>query len=111
MITLNYSANNSGGGWWLTDENWHDLEKAGWAVEWVKDDPFLSKMGVKDGRWLGTLARSASKKFETPEAGVAEWTKITEQDPWAEGCNRCGVPHNFSYEKSGKKRFITIEKL
>jgi hypothetical protein len=34
MAKIEYSSNNSGGGWWLTDENWRDLERAGWLVEW-----------------------------------------------------------------------------
>lgn len=32
-----YSANNSGGDWWLTYEDWQALEKDGWKVFWVKD--------------------------------------------------------------------------
>lgn len=31
---VRYHSNNSGGSWWLTDENWRQLEEAGWAVEW-----------------------------------------------------------------------------
>lgn len=33
-MKVTYSSNNSGGSWWLTDENWRDLEQAGWVVEW-----------------------------------------------------------------------------
>ena len=32
---VEYSSNNSGGSWWLTDENWKALEDAGWMVHWV----------------------------------------------------------------------------
>lgn len=29
-----YRSNNSGGSWWLSDEDWRALERAGWYVEW-----------------------------------------------------------------------------
>ena len=29
-----YSSNNSGGNWWLSDENWKQLEEEGWFVIW-----------------------------------------------------------------------------
>ena len=28
-----YSSNNSGGSWWLSDEDWKKLEAAGWNVD------------------------------------------------------------------------------
>jgi hypothetical protein len=31
---VEYSSNNSGGGWWLKDQDWRALEAAGWHVEW-----------------------------------------------------------------------------
>ena len=34
MIKVEYRSNNSGGDWWLKDEDWKKLEKAGWYVEW-----------------------------------------------------------------------------
>lgn len=33
-MKVEYSSNNSGGGWWLKDEHWRALEDAGWEVEW-----------------------------------------------------------------------------
>ena len=33
-MRVEYSSNNSGGGWWLRDEDWKALEDAGWEVEW-----------------------------------------------------------------------------
>lgn len=33
-MKVKYSSNNSGGDWWLTDEDWRRLEEAGWEVEW-----------------------------------------------------------------------------
>lgn len=32
--SIEYSSNNSGGRWWLTDAQWKALERAGWEVEW-----------------------------------------------------------------------------
>lgn len=33
-MKITYSSNNSGGGWWLKDEDWKALEKAGWFCVW-----------------------------------------------------------------------------
>ena len=63
-MMVEYSSNNSGGGWWLKDKDWFALEKAGWTVAWIKDEKPLKMggktytfgMGDKDGRWLGALA-------------------------------------------------------
>ena len=33
-MKVKYSANNSGGSWWLSDANWIALEEAGWDVVW-----------------------------------------------------------------------------
>lgn len=95
-IKVKYSSNNSGGSWWLKDEDWKNLEKAGWNVEWVAEesDSFLSSMN-KDGRWLGALATTASKSFPSVQVGIKEWEKITGQKADVEGCNCCGAPHTF----------------
>jgi hypothetical protein len=109
MIKLNYNSNNSGGDWWLSDEDWLKLEAAGWTVEWFKEqkDGFLRK----GERVLGALASSASKDFESPDAGIEEWQEIIGQDPWEEGCNCCGAPHSFSYEdKNGEVHYPNIRR-
>ena len=31
---VEYITNNSGGSWWLSDDDWKALEAAGWKVEW-----------------------------------------------------------------------------
>lgn len=33
-MRFEYRCNNSGGYWWLKDEDWKALEKAGWTVIW-----------------------------------------------------------------------------
>ena len=95
-MKIRYSTNNSGGDWWLSDKDWHDLESNGWSVKWIKDEPFFSD--CKDGRWLGTLAKEASKDFKNMPEAIEEWEKITGQNSSDEGCNCCGVPHLFYYE-------------
>jgi hypothetical protein len=40
-----YHSNNSGGDWWLTDEDWYKLEEAGWEVEWFKNDIYIAHIG------------------------------------------------------------------
>lgn len=34
MTYVEYNSNNSGGSWWLRDEDWKHLEEAGWEVQW-----------------------------------------------------------------------------
>jgi hypothetical protein len=56
-MKVEYSSNNSGGSWWLKDKDWYTLEKAGWKVEWYKEETFsLFKEAPdenSDVRWLG----------------------------------------------------------
>ena len=85
-MKFEYSSNNSGGVWWLSDDNWADLEKAGWEVEWT------------DERWFGALATAASKEFETFRDCIEDFEKVTGQDASDEGCNCCGPPHCFSWD-------------
>jgi hypothetical protein len=105
MVKLNYRSNNSGGSWWLSDEDWLKLEQAGWTVAWKRlEEPGIFRCDA-DGRWLGALATEASKDVETPDQGIEEFARLTGQDPWAEGCSCCGEPHNFSFEdQHGKTR-------
>ena len=100
MGTLEYDSNNSGGSWWLSDENWFDLEEAGWKVNWKKDelDP-LFRHSIRDGRWLGALATSASKEFNSEREGIAEWERITGQSERDNGCECCGPPHRFWFKQ------------
>ena len=114
-----YNPNNSGGSWWLSDEDWKNLEKNGWKVVWANQE-FIYKNGnfvydkngypktrpktendygySEDGRWLGTLARYAFKHFDSVRECLQEFEKITGQDVSEEGCNCCGAPHLFSWD-------------
>ena len=96
MQLVIYDSNNSGGGWWLSDENWQALEQAGWKVFWHRDDPDEKFAHAdSDGRWLGGLARSAAVVRPTFREALSEFAAVAEQDPYAEGCNCCGSPHSF----------------
>lgn len=96
-MKISYSSNNSGGDWWLKDKDWYALEKAGWKVEWFKDD----KDGIygNNKRWLGALASRATKDFDSIEDARSEFERITGQNADDEGCDCCGQPHNFYVER------------
>ena len=89
-MKIEYCSNNSGGEWWLTDQNWRDLEAAGWRVEWAKDMPHLGS-----DRFLGALATSATREGLAKPDAIAEFERVTGQDAKAAGCECCGPPHNF----------------
>jgi len=110
MIRVEYESNNSGGSWWLTDDDWRALEEAGWDVAWFATQEGRYFQPGDDGRWLGALARSASKEVERPQDAIDEWSRITGQSPSEEGCNCCGPPHSFSYrDEDGRYRYTTVE--
>lgn len=103
MVKVEYSSNNSGGSWWLTDEDWKALEEAGWKVDWVKDRKDQLFGGGSSGRWLGALATSASIEVEDPVEAIRQFEQITGQDTSDEGCNCCGPPHSFYWETADGK--------
>lgn len=131
-LLVEYSSNNSGGSWWLKDNDWKKLEKSGWNVEWAKDEKprkdcehcggtgkilkdeliitstvkkgekcYSCLYSGKDGRYLGALAKKASKYFYTIKEGLEEFERITSQSVTDEGCSCCGPPHNFTWSSSG----------
>lgn len=93
-----YSANNSGGSWWLTDDDWYALERAGWKVEWYENetDPWGNQ--YPDGRFLGALATKAIRYDVSMSDAISEWEDITGQDADEQGCSCCGGPHYFGEE-------------
>lgn len=97
MVRVQYDSNNSGGRWWLKDEDWFNLQEAGWVIHWVKDKTYSSgrSMADEDGRWLGALAVSAHRDELPLELAEAEFGYITGQNTDAEGCPCCGSPHYF----------------
>lgn len=103
MGWIEYDSNNSGGGWWLDDEDWKKLEAAGWEVEWVKNDPLMAEYINSDGRWLGALAMKAIRRGLSRKMAMAEWEDVLGMDAFEEGCSCCGQPHSFyEYDDAGK---------
>ena len=101
-MKVEYDSNNSGGHWWLKDEHWLALEKAGWKVDWYKDQNEEFFKPGKDGRWLGALASAASREGLPLMDAVREWETITGQCSTDAGCSCCGNPHTFTeYDDNG----------
>jgi len=102
---IHYSSNNSGGHWWLTDEDWYALERAGWEVEWVKNDAYHKSTG--DGeRFLGALATGAKYFGGNIDMAIAEFNYVTSAWAGDEGCSCCGRPHEFyQYDEEGKMQW------
>ncbi len=86
MKTIEYDSNNSGGYWWLTDDNWKALENAGWTVNWRSE------------RFLGASATSATIEAEDLDTAINSWEKAISMRAHDLGCGCCGPPHNF-YER------------
>lgn len=94
-MRVEYSSNNSGGRWWLTDQNWRDLEAAGWNVKWAANEKGGFLKADKEGRWLGALAMEASRDGVSLGTAIREWERVTRLNANALGCSCCGTPHNF----------------
>lgn len=95
-MRIRYSSNNSGGEWWLSDDDWRKLEEHGWTVNWLANNPFYQKFGLDQrGRWLGALAKEAAKEFDSVDDAINEWEKVLGMDSSEEGCSCCGQPHYF----------------
>ncbi|WP_190822016.1 hypothetical protein [Saccharopolyspora pogona] len=93
--TVEYSSNNSGGSWWLTDDDWKNLQKAGWLINWYKGSGI--RFVDPDGeRFLGALASSAIREGLPLTEAVKEWKQITGQNASDVGCECCGYPHWFT---------------
>lgn len=98
---VEYDSNNSGGSWWLSDEDWKALEEAGWDVDWVANDEYRQEYSPGGTRWLDALATRASKIVQAPSDDYAETLAITEfeyitkERADEQGCPCCGPPHCF----------------
>ena len=109
-MLIEYNTNNSGGDWWLSDQDWVALEDAGWEVAWVGKeknkftglDTFWDYGNPRPNdfatapRFLGTIAHSARKDFPTENMAKAEWEALLTKNPDVEGCSCCGQPHYFT---------------
>lgn len=104
-MKVEYDSNNSGGSWWLTDENWKALEAAGWEVEWYANKESDGVFGglYKGGRFLGALASKATRNGLALMDAVEEWERVTGESSTSAGCPCCGPPHSFTeYDDNGK---------
>jgi len=131
LLLVKYDSNNSGGSWWLTDNDWVKLEKAGWEIDWAKDekptkdceyckgtgklvnikkfntgsykkgDKCFMCLHAKDGRYHGGLAKSAKLTCKTIKEALESFEKETGQSVTDEGCNCCGSPHSFTWSSVG----------
>jgi hypothetical protein len=100
-LIVEYSSNNSGGSWWLDDEDWEKLEQAGWQVDWYSDPEVSTGMFGRGGdTFLGAKATRARKRFSKMGEGIREWEDATNKDSSDVGCSCCGVPHSFSSENT-----------
>ena len=84
-MIVRYSSNNSGGDWWLSEADWHNLSNAGWKVEFEK--------------FLGAIARTATIEADSLEQAIDKWVDVVGLYPDAIGCPCCGRPHYFSVEE------------
>lgn len=140
-VKITYSSNNSGGSWWLGDKDWKALEKAGWYVIWGEKMFCHSRFSFSEGewkdicktdkcpghrkfdsfkkadknRWLGAVAKEATKEFSGKTkndailSAINEFEKLTGQSLSDEGCNCCGAPHTFEVECGKDSDYISGE--
>jgi hypothetical protein len=116
---VEYSSNNSGGSFWLSDDDWYALRDAGWDVDWVAESEFHQRYHPGEVRSMGALAMNASKTVQAPDESYAyrmvvdEFERITNEYANEHGCSCCGPPHNFySSEVDGPsfdKAYATVE--
>jgi hypothetical protein len=112
---VEYTTNNSGGSFWLSDQKWLDLEQAGWTVMWGEHYDDSTKQVVRyasyqdlvaagpKARFLNTAARRALimlPDLPIPDSVLERlakdvWGIATGMDPDAKGCDCCGPPHAF----------------
>lgn len=123
---VEYRSNNSGGKWWLSDQDWKALEDAGWKVEWAhletlftdegkyvreadgtprlvpvgqgnnKFGPLSSKDDSGVYRYLGALAKGAYRFGLNLRDAADEWERVTGKSATDAGCACCGQPHDFT---------------
>ena len=75
-MTVQFDENNSGGAWWLNEEQYEALVEAGWVRS-------------------GYNKRTATKKFDSLEEGIKEWEELTGENSNNVGCKCCGRPYQF----------------
>lgn len=90
---VEYNSNNSGGNWWLDDEDWLALEAAGWELDRFADRDDGYEYG---DRFMDAICSKATRRNVSMAMAIDEWERITGQTSAALGCNCCGPPHGFT---------------
>lgn len=99
---VEYRSNNSGGDWWLTDDDWRALEAAGWEIRWFAANRDVYRTLDAEGRFIGALADSAIRRQASLRDAVDEWERVTGKSSLDAGCPCCGQPHWFTeYDDNG----------
>ena len=65
-MILEYSSNNSGGSFWLSDEDWKNMEDAGWKVQWGGRWFCNSKWNLRPKERPAYLEKECSQDEECP---------------------------------------------
>lgn len=81
---MHYDSNNSGGGWWISDEGWKALEEAGWTVHWC----------MKTRNEFGESWTSGRTYGDSPLA-LLERAEIGQRDGWRRPEEILVVPQSY----------------
>ena len=91
-MKVEFSENNSGGGWWLSRAQYEAMFAAGWHYE--TSDYDIEK-GYDDGVPYGWRHNTVGE-FDTLRNAVEAFELATGEDFFAQGCPCCGVPFSMS---------------
>lgn len=86
---VEYHENNSGGSFMLTRNDYENLERAGWAVEWADPTDGLNS-------FVGRVAVEATLKTDRMRTAIDSWEQATGFTSTELGCPCCGPPHGFT---------------
>ena len=84
-MIVRYNSNNSGGYWWLTFDDWVNLGRACWKVNWKDSNSTCPPT-------------SATLVCDSINIAKSNFEYVTSQDPDIAGCSCCGPPHYFYRE-------------
>lgn len=94
-VRVEFSENNSGGGWWLNTEQYAKLFAAGWKGG-------CKRYGEEDEEWGGAIRIIVLDAVDAKLAreqgfdlAVTEWEHVTGESVYTVGCTCCGPPYQF----------------
>lgn len=110
-MRVTYTSNNSGGSWWLNDQDWKALEDSGWVVDWFSNRSNEYRTVDGSGRWLGGLAAKAYIEGLTLGDAILLWEDVTGENSADLGCSCCGAPHFFEFDgDNGETEYYSPER-